>query len=226
MRLVEFETKVDEAMPMGGFQRLGQTIRSKLPGLGASMAAGKVETGKLANSIIKEYYKYLGQQGQKPTAQSLLQFLNSRGYPTTKASEILRGLAEAISEAPARGPRGPRAPKIPMTKEKMNAAIMAAASEYIEAHHSAQQAPSASQGASQKTQAPSAGTGPSLAQSFAAGLRGRPAPGGGAAQPTTIDFSKKRPVQSLLKQLDTFQKNGGKLDPNLKAAFNSLIAKL
>lgn len=99
MRLHEFETKLNEAMPMGRLSSLGQKLRAKLPGLGAEMAKGKLEVGNLANEIIKAYYKYLGTQpkaNQQPTAQNLVKFLKQNQYPVQNAIQTLKSpVAEA-----------------------------------------------------------------------------------------------------------------------------------
>ncbi len=101
MRLNEFDKPLKEAMPMGGLQKLGQTVRAKLPGsLGAAQASGKLEAGQLANELAKGYYQFLGQLGEKPTPGNLLQYLTKAGYPTKMAIADLKKNVIAPATAP------------------------------------------------------------------------------------------------------------------------------
>lgn len=100
MRADEFDKTINEAAPMSGLSKLGQTIRSKLPGLGAEVATGKLQLGQLSNQIAKEYYRYLGtkpKQNQQPTAQNLLKFLQQKHYPLHSAKEVLKTVIAEIT---------------------------------------------------------------------------------------------------------------------------------
>jgi hypothetical protein len=101
MRLTEFDKPLNEAMPMGGLQKFGQTVRSKLPGtLGAATATGKLQTGQVANELAKGYYQFLGQLGEQPTPGNLLQYLTKSGYPTKMAIADLKKNVKATTTAP------------------------------------------------------------------------------------------------------------------------------
>lgn len=93
MRLNEFDKPLNEAMPMGGLQKLGQTVRSKLPTFdpaGSAQAKGKLESGKLANKLVVDYNQFLGQIRQAPTPTNVLQFLTKAGYATKNAVADLK----------------------------------------------------------------------------------------------------------------------------------------
>jgi hypothetical protein len=101
MRATDFDKELNEAMPMGGLQKVGQTLRSKLPGtLGAATATGKLQTGQFANELAKGYYQFLGQQGAQPTPGNLLQYLTKSGYPTKMAIADLKKNVKATTTAP------------------------------------------------------------------------------------------------------------------------------
>ena len=82
-------TQVDEAQPMGMFRKLGNTVASKF---GSTGATGRLETGKLANQVMKQYQLWLGRAHIDATDTNLMQFLSSNGYPTTAAQKALTNM--------------------------------------------------------------------------------------------------------------------------------------
>jgi hypothetical protein len=113
MRAVDFDKNLNEALPMGGLQKVGQTLRSKLPGaLGAATATGKLQTGQFANELAKGYYQFLGQLGEQPKPGNLLQYLTKSGYPTKMAIADLKKNVKATTTAPG-APLKEKAPIAP-----------------------------------------------------------------------------------------------------------------
>jgi hypothetical protein len=101
MRASDFDETLNEAMPMGGLQKFGQTVRSKLPGtLGAAQAAGKLQAGQVANELAKNYYQFLGQLGEQPTPRNLMQYLTKAGYSTKMAIADLKKNVTLKEKAP------------------------------------------------------------------------------------------------------------------------------
>jgi len=98
------KSRLDEK-PMGILSKLGNKALSKL---GSGRAAGRLSTGDLANKIHKEYDTYLGKTGQEPSKESVLAFLQFKGYPTQGAEKILNS-PEAQGQAPT-GPLGKGSP--------------------------------------------------------------------------------------------------------------------
>ena len=72
------EQKLDEK-PMGALAGIGNKIASKF---GSGKAAGKLDTGKMANDLRKQFDVYLGKTGQQADAQVIIDFLSSMGLPT------------------------------------------------------------------------------------------------------------------------------------------------
>jgi hypothetical protein len=72
------EQKLDEK-PMGALAGLGNKIASKF---GSGKAMGKLDTGKIANDLRKQFDVYLGKTGQQADAQVITDFLSSMGLPT------------------------------------------------------------------------------------------------------------------------------------------------
>ena len=122
--------KLDEAMPMSAMSKLGQTIASKLPTFApqtAAQASGKLETGKIANQLMIDFKKYLGQTGQKSTKTSLLHFLNSQGYPTDKVGKSLDSTTnvssptkpDVASPAPSASPNATPKPELKLVPKDL-----------------------------------------------------------------------------------------------------------
>lgn len=106
MRADEFDKKLNEAMPMGSLQSLGQKLRSQLPTFdpkGAAQAKGKLESGKLANKLATDYNQFLGQIRQEPTPRNLLQFLTKAGYGTKGAVADLKQNVKPVQAVPQPG---------------------------------------------------------------------------------------------------------------------------
>lgn len=72
------EQKLDEK-PMGTLSGIGNKIASKF---GSGKAMGKLDTGKIANDLKKQFDIYLGKTGQQADAQVIIDFLSSMGLPT------------------------------------------------------------------------------------------------------------------------------------------------
>ena len=101
----ENKQRLDEK-PMGILSKAGNTIMSKL---GSGRAAGKLQTGDLANKMHKEYDTYLGQTGEEPSAESIVAFLKFKKYPTQNVAAYLAS-PEAQDQAPAGPGEAPEAP--------------------------------------------------------------------------------------------------------------------
>ena len=96
------ESSVQEA-PQGMLKRAGLGIMKKF---GSAGAAGKLETGKIANQLKKAYQQHLGKTGRPSSAQELMAFLKSNGYPTQGVEKLAKQLT-----APNQAPKGPLANK-------------------------------------------------------------------------------------------------------------------
>ena len=99
MKINEFaivEPKVDEA-PQGILKRTGLGIAKAF---GSDKAAGKLETGKLANTIKKAFNFYLGKTGDEASAETLIAFLKLNKYPTQNVEKMAQQMA-ADAEAKA-----------------------------------------------------------------------------------------------------------------------------
>jgi hypothetical protein len=75
--------------PMG----LGQRIAAGVASTFSSQAAGKLDTGKIANQYKPEYSRYLGSTGANPDAQSLIAFFKSKNLDTSKIQQIADSVA-------------------------------------------------------------------------------------------------------------------------------------
>ena len=84
--IVQNKTQVDEA-PMGFLKTMGNKVASTF---GSGQAQGRLDTGKIANSLKNEFDVYLGKTGQEPTGEMILGFLKSKGYPTAGAEKVLK----------------------------------------------------------------------------------------------------------------------------------------
>lgn len=94
--VTENKQRLDEK-PMGILSKAGNTIMSKL---GSGKAAGKLQTGDIANKMHKEYDTYLGQSGEEPSAENILAFLKFKKYPTQNVAAYLAS-PDAQDQAPA-----------------------------------------------------------------------------------------------------------------------------
>jgi len=83
------ENRLDEK-PMGFLKTIGNKA---MAAFGSGKAAGKLETGTMANQLRKEYDTYLGKSGEEATADNLLAFLKSKNLPTDGAARALKAQA-------------------------------------------------------------------------------------------------------------------------------------
>ena len=92
MKINEFaivEPKIDEA-PQGILKRTGLGIAKAF---GSDKAAGKLETGKMANLIKKAFNKHLGASGREANAEELIKFLKINKYPTAGVEKMAQDMA-------------------------------------------------------------------------------------------------------------------------------------
>jgi hypothetical protein len=89
------EQKLDEK-PMGALAGLGNKIASKF---GSGKATGKLDTGKIANDLRKQFDIYLGKTGEPAEPQAIIDFLSSMGLPT---DAVNANSAAAPAIAPAK----------------------------------------------------------------------------------------------------------------------------
>lgn len=129
--------QIDEA-PMGMLKTIGNKLASKMPGTIGSSAVGRLETGKVANQVKADFYKYLGQTGLEADADTIIQFLQSQGYPVAGAQAIAKkaetpaptGSAQPVatpaqaapSATAAKQPTGKLAPNTPDANNPLPAA--------------------------------------------------------------------------------------------------------
>ena len=71
--------------PMGALKTFGLTSLSKV----SSTAAGKLQTGTMANQLYADFKSYLGQTGDQAEPENVIQFLQSKGIPTKGAEAIM-----------------------------------------------------------------------------------------------------------------------------------------
>jgi hypothetical protein len=88
--------------PMGFLKTMGNKVASAF---GSGQAQGRLDTGKEANALRKEFDVFLGKTGQNPTGDLVLQFLTQKGYPTKSAQNFIAAskpqAAQASPEQPA-----------------------------------------------------------------------------------------------------------------------------
>ena len=93
MKINEFavlnEAQVKEA-PQGMLKRAGLGIAKAF---GSDKAAGKLETGKMANLIKKAFNKHLGASGRESNAEELIAFLKMNKYPTQGVEKMAQDMA-------------------------------------------------------------------------------------------------------------------------------------
>ena len=85
--LVESNQQTTEA-PMGFLKSMGNKVAGAF---GSGQAQGRLETGKEANQLKKEFDVFLGKTGQQPTGDMIVKFLKQKGYPTSSAERLLSG---------------------------------------------------------------------------------------------------------------------------------------
>jgi hypothetical protein len=91
--------------PMGFLKTIGNKVASTF---GSGQAQGRLDTGKEANTLRKEFDVFLGKSGQNPTGDLVLQFLKQKGYPTQSASNFVKA-AVPTTNKPVAQPEQPAA---------------------------------------------------------------------------------------------------------------------
>ena len=82
--------------PMGALASIGNKIASKF---GSDKAVGRLDTGKIANELRKQFDIYLGKTGEPLEPKTIIDFLSSMGLPT---SAVNASSAAASTTAPAK----------------------------------------------------------------------------------------------------------------------------
>lgn len=136
MKVTEiFESQQLNEKPMGLLKGAALGWASKF----SDAAGAKQEIGNRANFLRKKYTDYLSTNNQTATATSLIDFLNSVGYPTDAASKIVNQQQPAQGKQPATGQQGqqpaqgkqqPAAGQQPAQKQKQPAANKADTDSY------------------------------------------------------------------------------------------------
>lgn len=91
MKLNQLENieHLDEA-PQGMFKRAGLKMKSAF---GSNVAKGQLQSGEIANKLKSEYMQYVGRQsgkyGNKPTTQTLVQFLSNKGLDSATVAKMI-----------------------------------------------------------------------------------------------------------------------------------------
>jgi hypothetical protein len=86
------ESKSLDEAPVGMLKRAGLGIASKL---GSQGAGGKLDTANVANQLKKDFTRYVGTLwNRKPDAELLVQWLQSKGYPTDGVEKMLAPVAQ------------------------------------------------------------------------------------------------------------------------------------
>jgi hypothetical protein len=104
------ESKSLDEAPVGMLKRAGLGIASKLGSQGAS---GKLDTANVANQLKRDFTKYVGTLwNRKPDAELLVQWLQSKGYPTDGVEKMLAPVTQDEPEQdagtpPEQGDTGP-----------------------------------------------------------------------------------------------------------------------
>jgi hypothetical protein len=88
--------------PVGMLKRAGLGIASKL---GSQGAGGKLDTANVANQLKKDFTRYVGTLwNRKPDAELLVQWLQSKGYPTDGVEKMLAPVAQNTAEPDDQAP--------------------------------------------------------------------------------------------------------------------------
>jgi hypothetical protein len=91
--IISESVEVDEA-PMGFMSKIGNKLKSKIPGEIGSRAAGSLEAGTEANSVKKELAGYMGRAGiakGQLTMQAFMTFMTQKGY-----GDNIKAIAKSI----------------------------------------------------------------------------------------------------------------------------------
>jgi hypothetical protein len=97
--IVETQKQQLTEKPMGFLKTMGNKVASTF---GSGQAQGRLDTGKEANTLRKEFDVYLGKSGQNPTGDLVLQFLTQKGYPTNSAKNFISAANPQATPAQAK----------------------------------------------------------------------------------------------------------------------------
>jgi hypothetical protein len=113
--IVETQKQQLTEKPMGFLKTMGNKVASTF---GSGQAQGRLDTGKEANTLRKEFDVYLGKSGQNPTGDLVLQFLTQKGYPTNSAKNFISAAKPQAAPAaePAATPATTTPPAADQTK--------------------------------------------------------------------------------------------------------------
>jgi hypothetical protein len=84
--IIETKKQQITEKPMGFLKTMGNKVASTF---GSGQAQGRLDTGKEANTLRKDFDIFLGKTGQNPTGDLVLQFLQQKGYPTKSAQNFI-----------------------------------------------------------------------------------------------------------------------------------------
>ena len=104
MRLNEIliEQQLDEK-PQGMLSRLGNKLKSFVPGETGDKAKGNLEVGKEANWLRKQFSTYLGKVGKPASPQLVIDFLRKNNYPTGDAEQEMTKVTKGQKVGKAAG---------------------------------------------------------------------------------------------------------------------------
>jgi hypothetical protein len=111
MKITDLVEKQLTEAPMGALKNIGNRAAAAF---GSGKAQGRLETGQAANQLKKEFDQYLGKTGQEATGEMVLQFLKSKGIPTSGAARAI-GIPDLAPE-PAQ-PAAQPAPEQPAAQD-------------------------------------------------------------------------------------------------------------
>jgi hypothetical protein len=101
------EQRIDEK-PMGALSGIGNKIAAKF---GSGQATGRLETGNIANQLRKEFDVYIGKTGQEMDADSISQFLQSKGLPTDAVNSQASNTGQPAAQPTAQSKAGTANPQ-------------------------------------------------------------------------------------------------------------------
>lgn len=109
--IIETKKQQITEKPMGFLKTMGNKVASTF---GSGQAQGRLDTGKEANTLRKDFDVFLGKSGQNPTGDLVLQFLTQKGYPTKSAQNFIS--AGKPQATPAAAPAATTPPGDDQTK--------------------------------------------------------------------------------------------------------------
>jgi len=121
--IIETKKQQITEKPMGFLKTMGNKVASTF---GSGQAQGRLDTGKEANALRKDFDIFLGKTGQNPTGDLVLQFLKQKGYPTKSAQNFIS--AGKPQSAPAAEPATATPSSTPPADDQTKPAATSAAS--------------------------------------------------------------------------------------------------